>query len=123
MAFYVEEDCISITRGDDAVLDVSIFDMSGNPYEMNEGDTITLTVKEAPADKYDVIFSVTSDNNRIVFRHEDTADVQVGRYSADIQLMTADGKRNTIWPERQGNERYSTSNYKNFIIMPEVTQV
>ena len=60
-------------------------------------------------------------SNRIVFRSEDTAELDVGRYSADVQLTTAEGRRYTIWPTIAGSGRYVAKSFKNFIIMPEVT--
>ena len=45
----------------------------------------------------------------------------MGRYSADVQLTTAEGRRYTIWPTIAGSGRYVAKSFKNFIIMPEVT--
>ena len=41
--------------------------------------------------------------------------------SADIQLTTADGEVHTVYPRLEGKARYRERNFKNFIIMPEVT--
>lgn len=121
MGFYVSDDCISITRGDDAALHVAITDDFGRPYPMCNGDSLTLTVRSSPSREGAVVFSTTSDCPRIIITHQDTADAEVGRYSADIQLQTANGMRHTVWPKLEGSHRYRQANFMNFIIMPEVT--
>lgn len=63
--------------------------------------------------------------NVIPVRHEDTKDLAVGRYSADIQLMTADGLRKTVWPdfEAGSSKRWRMQNTKNFCIVSEATML
>lgn len=121
MGFYVTDENISITRGDDAVLQVTITDDLGRPYTMYNGDMITLTVRSSPSREGAVVFSVSSDCPRILISHQDTVHAEVGRYSADIQLTTAEGRRHTVWPKLEGSHRYRQANFMNFIIMPEVT--
>ena len=121
---YLEDNILYLTKGDDGALEMtSITDAQGKEYEMQTGDTLTLTVREAPTLDSPVIFESTSlpGVNRMIVRAADTANAEAGRYSADIQLTTADGLRFTIWPSIDGSARYKTSNLKNFIIMPEVT--
>ena len=119
--FKVEDNVIYLTRGDDAELEVSITDGAGTAYTMQDGDTLTLTVRELPSFDSAVIFSVSSETNRIILSHADTADAEVGRYSADIELVS-EGKRRTVWPELEDSERYKVKNFRNFVIMPEVTE-
>ena len=57
----------------------------------------------------------------IVLRHADTVALEVGRYSADCQLVTAEGRIHTVWPQPEGSGRYRERNFKNFVLMPEVT--
>lgn len=124
MAFYVENDVIYITKGDDAVLEVSsIAAQDGSEYSMQPGDVLTLTVRSMPSALVPAMMQIDSlpGEVRIVLRHEDTAELDVGRYSADVQLNTQDGKRYTIWPPLAGNNRYVVKNMNNFVIMPEVT--
>lgn len=121
MGFFVTDDSISITRGDDAVLQVTITDDFGRPYMMYGEDTLTLTVRSSPSREGNVIFSTSSNTPRIIINHQDTVNAEVGRYSADIQLTTASGMRHTIWPKLEGSHRYRQANFMNFIIMPEVT--
>lgn len=121
--FKIEDGVISITRGDDAVMEITAADESGTEYETQPGDVYTLTVRELPSRESAVLLEIPGapGSNRIPIRHEDTADLQVGRYSADVQLTTADGRRQTIWPELTGSARYKEKAFRNFILMPEVT--
>lgn len=124
MSFYIESDAIYITKGDDAVLEVSsITTDSGGEYALQDADVLTLTVRALPSADSPALIQIDAlpGSNRIVFRHEDTAELTVGRYSADVQLTTADGKRYTVWPTITGSSRYVIKNLNNFVIMPEVT--
>ena len=121
---YLEDGILYLTKGDDGALEVgAILDARGVAYDMQDGDFLTLTVRETPTLDSPVVFQTTGlpGSNRLIVRSEDTAHAEPGRYSADIQLTTADGLRFTIWPSIEGSARYKTSNLKNFIIMPEVT--
>ena len=124
MGFYIESDVIYLTKGDDAVLEVSsIATEGGEEYALQETDVLTLTVRALPsADSPEMIqIDALPGSNRIVFNHDDTAELDVGRYSADVQLTTAEGKRYTVWPTITGSGRYVVKNLNNFVIMPEVT--
>lgn len=119
----IEDGIIYLTRGDDAVLQMDIAAADGAVYPMQAGDTLTLTVRELPDGEAAALFLSDSvpGSSRIVIRSADTAGIEPGRYSADIQLNTADGRRHTVWPELEGSRRYTVRNLKNFAIMPEVT--
>lgn len=124
--FYIEENKrMYITRSDDGVAEMnSLVDAEGKPYELQPGDILTLTVKENPTDET-AIFSTSSvpGSNRLVIRSEDTRDAEIGKYSVDVQIATADGLRFTVWPMLEGSERTKKTNLKNFIIMTKVTSV
>lgn len=124
MSFYIESNVIYLTRGDDAVLEISsITAADGSEYALQDTDVLTLTVRTLPSAQSPVLIQIDAlpGSNRIVFRSEDTAELNVGRYSADVQLTTAEGRRYTIWPMLRGNLRYETRSFNNFVIMPEVT--
>lgn len=122
--FKIEDGIIYITRGDDAVFDIAAkYGEDEEPYTLQAGDYYTFTVRKAPSRDSAIVFSTISVNGRIIILHGDTAEAEVGKYSADIQLNTSDGKRLTIWPQLSGSNRYTESNFKNFWIMPEVTDV
>lgn len=121
--FKIEEGIIYLTRGDDAMLDVSMANLEGTAYEMQPVDRLILTVRERPEENSAPLFIVESQPGiaRLEIRSTDTDKTDPGQYSADIQLNTQDGKRYTVWPDLEGSARYKTSNFKNFVIMPEVT--
>lgn len=121
----IEDNVIKLTRGDDAVIGVNVTANDGAAYEMAEGDVLTLTVRERSASDSAVLMQCrsTSGSNRIIVNHADSAEVEAGRYSADIQLTTADGKRYTVWPEPEGKKQYQSQNLQNFYVMPEVTTI
>ena len=119
---YIEDGMIAVTRGDDAVLEVDIHTSAGEDYQMDPGDTLTLTVRALPSDRLPVLLALTSapGSNRLVLRGADTADLAPGKYSCDIQLEGADGKRHTVFPG-PGLAAMEYRNWENFIIVPEVT--
>ena len=124
MGFYIESDVIYLTKGDDAVLEIeSIAAQDGSEYALQDTDVLTLTVRALPSAQSPVLIQIDAlpGSNRIVFSSDDTAELDVGRYSADVQLTTAEGRRYTIWPTIAGSGRYVAKSFKNFIIMPEVT--
>ena len=124
MGFYIESDVIYLTKGDDAVLEIeSIAAQDGSEYALQETDVLTLTVRALPSAQSPVLIQIDAlpGSRRIVIRHEDTAELTVGRYSADVQLTTAEGRRFTVWPSVAGSGRYVVKNFNNFVIMPEVT--
>lgn len=121
----IEDGAISITKGDDAALNVDIAagEDGKQAYEMGENDILTLTVREMPSTEFPVLLAVNGlpGSKRILIRSEDTEGLEPGRYSADVQLTDGNGNVYTVWPELEGSARYKVKNLKNFIIMPEVT--
>lgn len=115
---------IYLRRGDDEILEVNL-NAGEESVQMGEGETLTLTVREQPSPDSPIIFTTTSapGSNRIVISHADTADVAYGEYSADVQLMTAEGHRKTVWPDIDANNlpKANDRNLKNFVLLPEVT--
>lgn len=122
MLFYVEEQAIYLTRGDSAEVSIDLTTEGGEAYDLGASDTLTLTVRKEPTATSAVIFakSVTG-SGVITITPEDTRDAEIGQYSADIQLTTSDGEVHTVYPRLEGKARYRERNFKNFIIMPEVT--
>lgn len=118
------EDKIYMRRGDDEVLEVNL--SSGTEsVQVGENETLTLTVRELPSLDSGMVFSSTSapGSNRIIINHSDTAEADYGEYSADVQLLTAEGHRKTVWPDidESAPPKANAKNLKNFIILPEVT--
>ena len=122
MLFYVEEQAIYLTRGDSAEVSIDLTTEGGENYELGADDTLTLTVRKEPTATSAVIFAKSVTGSGVfTITPEDTRNAEVGQYSADIQLTTADGEVHTVYPRLEGKARYRERNFKNFIIMPEVT--
>ena len=115
-------DVINLTRGDDAELTVPLTDDAGEPYEMGETEYLIFSMREKPVPESELLLELESEpgTDIITFTHADTADMAVGFYSAEVQLMTSDGKRVTVWPKLTGGQRTSANNRKNFCLMSEV---
>ena len=114
---------VNLTRGDDAALTVALTGDDG-PYEMAEGEYLIFGLREMPTEDSALLLSLRSNNgsNIIRFAHSDTENLPIGMYSAEIQLMTENGDRVTVWPKLTGNSRISTANRKNFCLMTEVVR-
>lgn len=125
-----ENGVITMFQGDCVALEVSmpVYDAAGEPtgenYEMQEGDVLTLTVRRAPGREFPVLMQVVSVTARLLITPGDTRDMEPGEYSADIELRRADGSVDTIFPLLENlspRARKKTVNWKNFIITGEVT--
>lgn len=77
---------IHLTQGDSAYLTVEITNDDGTPYNIKEGDTLTMTVKATNGTK--IFYKTVQAYESIIIEPKDTADVGVGRYKYDIQLNT-----------------------------------
>lgn len=114
---------VNLSRGDDAALEVPLKDLNDEPFELGETESLIFDVRVLPREDSELLVHIVSvpGTTRIVFTHDDTKDLEVGPYSAEIQLMTAEKKRITIWPEPIGKQKIRDKiNRKNFILMPEV---
>ena len=114
---------INLTRGDDAVIEVPLYNDDKEEYVLGETEFLIFSVRVLPREDSDLLVNIVSvpGSNRIVIGHHDTKDLDVGVYSAEIQLMTSDEKRITVWPKPVGKFKIKdTANRKNFILMPEV---
>lgn len=122
---YVSNGVINLTVGDDATLTVPLKTDDGEDYVMTAHEFLIFSVREKASLESPLLLEITSDlaSNDINFAHDDTKDMAPGFYSAEVQLMTDDGKRITVWPKLEGNSRTSASNRKNFCLMTEVVGV
>lgn len=119
---YVEKDVIYVTRGDDGEIKVPMETYDGDAYALGEDEYLIFSVREQPLASSELLLEIQSEpgSNYIPFAHEDTADLPIGYYSAEIQLMLSDGQRTTVWPRLSGSKRISTDNRRNFCLMTEV---
>lgn len=123
---YVENNVINLTRGDDAVLTVPLKTQDGEEYTLGDEEFLIFSVREFPTEDSELLIEIESDpgSNQIVFTHDITANLNCGLYSAEVQMITDDGLRYTVWPKLSGASRYSTkTNRKNFCLMTEVVRV
>jgi len=107
---------IKITKGDSAKIDVELEDVVGNPYYIESGDTLTLTVRAVATAASNILLQSVSNSACITLNAVDTANLPVGKLSYDIQLNKASGERYTIIGASSTN-----TSLKNFWVLPEVT--
>lgn len=121
---YIEDGTINLTRGDDASLTVNLTADGGEPYVMDNQEFVTFAIRQTPGDASPLVLQVQGlpGSNIITFTHEMTSGLEVGFYSADIQLTRHDGKIVTVWPKLEGSMRVSDRNWKNFCLMSEVVR-
>ena len=100
---------IQLTRGDTAWLRVNVTNDTGDDYEIQNGDTLTLSLKKRIKD-VDVIMSKTVvGTDTFHIKPEDTTELSFGTYVYDVQLTTS------------GNDVYTVVPPSTFEILPEVT--
>ena len=101
---------IILTRGDSAELVVSLTDNLGIPYEIQNEDIITFSMKQNLGDIAPVLVKVVRGTNVFNFVPSDTANLPFGKYLYDIQLTTASG------------EVYTVITPSNFMVGEEITE-
>ena len=116
------QEVININVGDDGEITISLASDTGEPYTMSNDEYLIFNVREKPVEDSELLVNIRSENgsNDIVISHSDTVNLEPGYYSAEVQLMTGDNKRFTVWPKLEGNSKTSKSNRKNFCLMTEV---
>lgn len=114
----IKNNVVYLTKGDTAYLEISLVNDAGEPYEMFEGDKLTLTVKPMASDTAQELFHVESTSTTLYIRPEDTSSISAGKYSFDVQLTRHDGGIFTVI----GAEPGQGAKLDNFILMPEVTR-
>lgn len=85
---------ISLTRGDSAYINLTIYDQEGQVYEPDSDDIVRCQVRTAP-NTGDLLIDgdVEIQNDNIVWhiKPEDTENYDVGKYYWDAELETAEG--------------------------------
>lgn len=89
---------VNHTRGDTAEFRVNLSveseDGSKQAYEMNEKDTLTITLRRTT--KSDIALQKTFSTPVIKMEPSDTEELDIATYRFDVQLDTADGDRYTL---------------------------
>lgn len=88
---------IKLTVGDTATMLIQIFDLDNNEYQVQENDTITLTLKKT-ADSEIVLEKTATKDNYIIINSSDTSNLKAGLYVYDVQLKTQEGFTYTVIP-------------------------
>ena len=88
-----EQNGITLTRGDSAILDVTIKDGDGNTYDYSD-DEVKFGVKRSAFDT-ECVLEKTVEDGKITLEPEDTAELEFGDYLYDIQLTHVDESENT----------------------------
>lgn len=100
---------ITLTRGDNASIEVSLYNPDGTTYTLQTGDVLLFTVKYNCITE-NIIFQKDISSNAIInITPADTNNLLYGVYYYDVQLTKANEEINTVIPPR------------NFIIDQEVT--
>ena len=94
----ITENEVILTRGDNADLIVTIKDMSGNVYELQEGDELVFTLKNNCVTQTILIQKDITADSTIHILPEDTSGLNYGKYLFDVQLTTAEDKVYTVIP-------------------------
>lgn len=84
---------IRLTRGDYAMFSISILTADGNPYELQDGDTVRFTVKKNTKSSIPLI---QKEGTVIEILHDDTKDLKYGTYTYDCELTHANGEPDTF---------------------------
>ena len=86
---------IAITRGDTAVLAISLKNKDGTDYVIKSGDVLVFTVKENVYTK-DITIQKQFVDEQIKINPQDTNELSYGTYYYDVQLTTASGDVFTV---------------------------
>lgn len=106
--FKVDNNNISMIRGDSGVFTITITDTNGNPVELTESDVLTFTLRRAARNPA-IVLQKTIAGGELDINPADTEGLTFGAYVYDIELKRADGYVDTVIPPHE------------FLLMEEVT--
>lgn len=92
-----QNNTITMTRGDTAVLKLDIIDEQGIPYVPTNSDVVLFTLKRNVMEK-DVIFQKSMVDGKIIIHPQDTAHLDYGSYFYDVELTKENGFVATVIP-------------------------
>lgn len=91
--FLVENNNITITKGDSGSLLIKLFNPDGSEYIPNEGDEVIFSVKKRKESHFDIV--LTKKGCDISFNKEDTEKIPSGKYVYDVVIVRTSGERYT----------------------------
>nr|DAU47779.1 MAG TPA: hypothetical protein [Caudoviricetes sp.] len=106
--FTVQNNNITLIRGDSGAFGISITDTNGNPVELTDGDVLTFTLRRTPRSPTIVLQKIIA-GGELDIKPADTEGLTFGAYVYDIELKRADGYVDTVIPPHE------------FLLMEEVT--
>jgi hypothetical protein len=92
----INNDNVMLTRGDNADIVVTIYDMSGNVYTLQPGDVLVFTIKKNCITEDIIIQKDISSDSIIHMTPEDTNELAYGSYWFDVQLTMNGGEVYTV---------------------------
>lgn len=92
----IEENNITITRGDSASISVGLTNPDGTDYTLQNGDILIFTVKVNCMTEDIIIQKDISTDGLINIIPSDTNELNYGSYIYDVQLTQAGGTVNTV---------------------------
>lgn len=106
----IVDNAIALTKGDSATFGVDITDdITKQPYEMQEGDVLVLTVRKAASIRSPVLVEKKLSMSTVFkFVPADTANLSDGDYKYDVEL-------------RSGEDIYTVIQCETLTLLPEVT--
>lgn len=87
---------IILTKGDNAEIDVRVFNKEGSEVRILPSDVITFTLKRSAGSQ--VLIQKQAELNSIFIYPEDTANLQAGIYVYDVDFVR-DSEKQTIIPQ------------------------
>lgn len=87
---------IILTKGDNAEIDVRVFNKEGNEVKILPSDVITLTIKKSAGSQ--TILSKQAELNSIFIYPEDMSSLEAGLYVYDVDFVR-DNEKQTIIPQ------------------------
>lgn len=92
-----QNNTIVLTRGDSAVLKLTVVDGEGQLYKIADNDTVIFTIKKYTTDK-DVVLKKTLTDGQIIINPQDTENLEYGQYVYDVELTQGSGFVATVIP-------------------------
>lgn len=86
----VVNNAIYLTRGDTAILQLSIKQDDGSDYAISDTDNVLFTIKKSTKEKT-VILQKSVMDGKIKINPEETSSLEYGTYLYDVQLRKGDG--------------------------------
>ena len=92
---------VTLTQGDSAALKIKVRDARNKVVSLTDDDAAVLTIKRDINDA-DVVLQLNMDSDgQFVFRPDDTAELECGRYCYDVQVTLSTGNVYTVIPPAQ----------------------